>query len=481
MRSFVENCLERYPDVRIVSGERIFRYRELLDSLAVHGENLKSVLKAKSKCAVLCNSGLNAAIAILACWYADMVAIPLSKNYGQAHCDKIINLTKPDILLTDIDDYLYKRTYNLDEKTFSGKCTDMGIHTEPELDDIALIMCTSGTTGNPKGAMITKEGLQRNVRAVAQYFGINGTDTILIARPLYHCAVLTGEFLVSLFKGAGIVFIDETYNPAHIISCINKYNATTICGTPTLMNHISKLIKFNGKENPIAKIGISGECLGPCIAQNIRNVFPNADIYSIYGLTEASPRVSYLPPADFDMHPGSVGIPIDGVRIRIVDPQTGVTLPEGSPGIVEVSSPSLMKGYYNDQNLTRKTIIDGWLNTNDVGYKDKNGYLYILGRADDMIIKAGMNIYPREIENSVNKLPEISECLAYGRKGTSGEDIIIDIVLLKESKNTNKKKLMARLGQILPSYLMPSDINIVDTLPRNASGKLIRYKRVSNE
>ncbi len=242
--------MERYPDVRIVSGERVFRYRELLDSLAVHGENLKSVLKAKSKCAVLCNSGLNSAIAILACWYAEKTTIPLSKT------------------------------------------------------------------------------------------------TVLI---------------------------------------------------------------------------------------------------------------------------------------RIVDPQTGATLPEGSPGIVEVSSPSLMKGYYNDQNLTRKTIIDGWLNTNDVGYKDKNGYLYILGRVDDMIIKAGMNIYPREIENSVNKLPEISECLAYGRKGTSGEDIIIDIVLLKESKNTNKKKLMARLGQILPSYLMPSDINIVDTLPRNASGKLIRYKRVSNE
>ena len=160
-------------------------------------------------------------------------------------------------------------------------------------------------------------------------------------------------------------------------------------------------------------MAISGECLSSGIAKNIRDVFPNADIYSIYGLTEASPRVSYLPPADFDKYSESVGIPIDGVKVKIIDVQTGGDLPANSRGLVMISSPSLMKGYYNDQSLTQKTIVNGWLNTHDIGYKDENGYLYILGRADDMIIKAGMNIYPREIENAINKLPEISECLAY--------------------------------------------------------------------
>ena len=113
--------------------------------------------------------------------------------------------------------------------------------------------------------------------------------------------------------------------------------------------------------------------------------------------------------------------------------------------------------------------------------KDENGYLYILGRADDMIIKAGMNIYPREIENEINKIPEISECLAYGKKGLLGEDIIIDIVLTNESRLIAKKDLMVKFKQVLPLYLMPSNINIVDTIPRNASGKLIRSKRFYNE
>ncbi|MCI8472293.1 MAG: acyl--CoA ligase [Clostridiales bacterium] len=479
MWSFVENCLRRYPDAKIISDTRILFYREILDEVVIHGENLKSALKPRAKCGILCDSGLNAAMAILACWYADMIAIPLSKNYGQDHCNKIISLTDPDILLTDNDDCLYRYTYNLKQKVFFGKSDD--INPESELNDIALIMCTSGTTGNPKGAMITKDGLQKNVKAIAQYFDINDTDTILIARPLYHCAVLTGEFLISLIKGVNIAFLDEAYNPVNVISYMIKCNATTICGTPTLLNHISRLIKLNCRENSIKKMAISGECLSSGIAKNIRDVFPNADIYSIYGLTEASPRVSYLPPADFDKYSESVGIPIDGVKVKIIDVQTGGDLPANSRGLVMISSPSLMKGYYNDQSLTQKTIVNGWLNTHDIGYKDENGYLYILGRADDMIIKAGMNIYPREIENAINKLPEISECLAYGRKGSLGEDIIIDIVLSKESIQITKKDLMVKFKQVLSPYLMPSNINIVDTIPRNASGKLIRSKRFHDE
>lgn len=479
MWSFVENCLKRYPKSEIKSDEQILSYCEMQNNVVLNGERLKSTLKPRAKCVILCDSGLNSAMAILACWYADMIAIPLSKNYGQDHCDKIISLTDPDILLTDNDDYLYRYTYNLKKKTFSGKSDD--ITPESELNDIALVMCTSGTTGNPKGTMITKDGLQKNVKAIAQYFNINETDTILIARPLYHCAVLTGEFLVSLFKGVNIAFLDEAYNPVNVISYMIKCNATTICGTPTLLNHISRLIKLNCRENSIKKMAISGECLSTSIAKNVRSGFPNAEIYSIYGLTEASPRVSYLPPADFDMYSESVGIPIDGVKVKIIDVQTGGDLPANSRGLVMVSSPSLMKGYYNDQSLTQKTIVNGWLNTHDIGYKDENGYLYILGRADDMIIKAGMNIYPREIENEINKIPEISECLAYGRKVSLGEDIIIDVVLSKESIQISKKDLMVKFKQVLSPYLMPSNINIVNTIPRNASGKLIRSKRFHDE
>ncbi len=449
-------------------------YQALLDAAVLHGNSLKSRLKPGAKCAILCDTGLHTAIGILACWAAGLTAIPLSKNYGKEHCAKILNCTEPDILFTDNSNCTFKYTYHLVSKAFTGNLGS--IQPDPTLSDVALIMCTSGTTGMPKGSMITKKALQKNVQAVAQYFSIGQTDTILIARPLYHCAVLTGEFLIALSKGVQIAFFNDAYNPVNVISSIKKYSATTICGTPTLLGHIARLIKPD-RENSIRKIAVSGECLSESGAKKIRSAFPDAEIYSVYGLTEASPRVSYLPPSDFDRFPESVGIPIEGAAIKILDTQMKTELPANVPGIVMVSSPCLMKGYYREPALTEKTVKDGWLNTRDMGYKDEKGYLYILGRADDMLIKAGMNIYPREIENPVRGLPEVAECMAYGKERASGQEIILDVVLQKDYKDIRKKEFARKLGMVLPSYLMPAEVRIVDTIPRNASGKLVRNRR----
>lgn len=357
---------------------------------------------------------------------------------------------------------------------FCGQFENSGV--ESILSNVALIMCTSGTTGKPKGAMITKEGLKQNVKAIASYFSINDSDTILIARPLYHCAVLTGEFLVSLFRGSSILLFDSIYNPINIISHSIEQKVTTFCGTPTLLNHIAQLVKRSNKKVSIKKITISGECLNASIAKNIRNAFPEAEIYNVYGLTEASPRVSYLPCNEFDSCQGSVGIPINGVKIKIVDIKTGSDLPSNSHGVVMVLSPSLMKGYYRNDYLTTKVIKDKWLNTHDIGYKDDNGYLYILSRMDDMIIKAGMNIYPKEIENIIGSLPEILDCVVYGEHGILGEIIIIDIVMCDKYEKCDVKTIMSKFKEVLPPYLMPSRVNIVKSIPKNASGKIMRYK-----
>lgn len=474
MWDFIRECLRKHPYSIIKDDSNTFFYEQLLYMVELHGNTLKSVLKPKSKCAVLCDSGLESVIGLLSCWSAGMVAIPLSKNYGTKHCEQIIALTDPDAVIIDDDNYKYKFTYNLNSNLFYGELTNIRI--DPILYDVALIMCTSGTTGKPKGAMITEDGLKKNIEAIAQYFSVNNSDTILIARPLYHCAVLTGEFLVSLFKGVSIVFFDEVYNPMNIIVHAYEHKVTTFCGTPTLLNHISQLVKRSHKELKIKKIAISGECLNRDTANNIRNAFPDAEIYNVYGLTEAAPRVSYLPPYEFDRYPESVGIPLKGVKIKIVDKETGEDLIINNHGIVMVSSPSMMKGYYQNHELTLKAIEGSWLNTHDIGYKDEKGYLYILSRADDMIIKAGMNIYPKEIEDAINSLQEISECLAYGEENDLGKKIAVDIVMCNKYVESDIKALMSKFQEILPPYLMPSKINIVEFIPRNASGKIIRRK-----
>lgn len=475
MKNYILDWLNEHSDSKISDDYLNINYLELSNILKRHANILKSTLKRKSKCAILCHRGLFCAISILACWFSDLVVIPLSLNYGFEHCKKIVDLVAPDIIITDnLSLFPYKFIYNIKTSEFSGKMEDF--KNEEILDDIAAIMCTSGTTGVPKGALLTESALINNVLMISNYFDINKEDKIMIARPLYHCAVLTGEFLVGLFKGLDMLFFDKKYNPWEIIEHAVKNQINVLCATPTLFNHISIFINRRKILHHIKKIAISGECLNISIAINIRKGFPETTIYNVYGLTEASPRVSYLPPDKFDCNPESVGIPLQGVQIKIVSEKNYKELPLNSNGLVMVKSPSLMKAYYKNEVLTSKVLSEGWLNTGDIGYVDSNGFLNILSRIDDMIIKAGMNIYPKEIEEQIFRIKQVKECIVYGIKSDIGQSIATDIVLNNDYDNMTLKELTELISEILPSYQMPEKINIVSALLKNASGKTIRKR-----
>lgn len=445
---------------------------EVIGRAVLHGQMLKKKLPAKSRCAVLCERELNTAISILSCWYAGMIPVPMSKNYSEKHCVHIVDYITPDCLISDSARlYTYDIPfYNITTLKYENEKNNF--NADSALSDVAVIMCTSGTTGVPKGAMITEDGLIRNVINISKYFSVISKDKILIARPLYHCAVLTGEFLLSMYKGLDILFFDETYNPSAIVNLLERENIKVMCGTPTLFNHISALYKRLGKTSNLNTTALSGECLTGKIAANIRSCFPNTSIYNVYGLTEAAPRISWLSPELFDTHPESVGIPLEETTIKIADSSNlDHELIVNERGIILVKSPSVMKGYYRNEKLSQKRILDGWLNTGDIGYKDENGLLYICSREDDLIIKAGMNIYPQEIENAVRQIGIVDDVVVYGIKNDSGQSIGINIAL----KNfITKKEILTLFSEILPSYQMPDTLNIVNDIEKNASGKAIR-------
>lgn len=478
MWSFVKNCLLNYNKSSLFDGEKSVSYIEVLKKAEQHGKILKELSPVKTKCSILCEKGLNSAIAVLSCWYADLVPVLMSKNYGKQHCENIINTINPDIMIYDenIDVVFRGIEFNIVTKKIIN--SEIILNSENCLKDVAIIMCTSGTTGQPKGAMITEQSLIKNIESIAEYFKIYEDDKIVISRPLYHCSALTGEFLVSLYKGLDIGFFDNVYNPLSIIYFINQFNISVICGTPTLLNHISTYLKRIDYKGSIKKIAVSGECLSKKIAENIRSAFLDADIYNIYGLTEAAPRVSYLPPKYFDDYPEAVGVPLKDIFIKVVDIEDDniELLCPNIHGKVIIKSPSIMKGYYNNIELSSRVINNGWLDTGDIGYKDNNGFLYIVSRIDDMIIKAGMNIYPKEIENAANMIDVIADSLVYRVRNDNGENIAIDIVLNENSENIDKKDLMKLFSKVLPVYQMPSVINFVDEIPKNASGKIIRRK-----
>ena len=470
--------MSKHLNATVFDSDHTYSYANRIDMAITHGSHLIKCVPSGSKCAVLCQSEINTAISILSAWYAGLVIIPMSINYGKKHCQSILSLTKPDIIIIDdIEndfDISSMTVYNVvsgeTNITYNKKCA-----ADDDLTDIAAILCTSGTTGVPKGAMISKEGLQKNILAIDDYFDINSHDTIAIARPLYHCAVLTGEFLVSLCKGLNIGFLNQKYSPIDIVRFCLQNDITVLCGTPTLLRHISLLSRAKKNQLKIRILAISGEPLKKDAAMTIRSTFSDCTIYNVYGLTEASPRVSFLPPEMYDDFSESVGYPLKGISIKIT--KNGEELEANRPGMIMIRTPSVMKEYYNNLELTQKTLIDGWLVTGDIGYVDNEGRLYILSRADDMIIKGGMNIYPREIENQLEYLPVISECSVYGLETISGTIIAVDIVLNSDCSGMKTKELIELFSTVLPEYQVPTQINIVNSLNKNASGKVIKRKR----
>lgn len=364
------------------------------------------------------------ALAILRCIAEGNIAVPVTKEYGTKNYEYIRRVVEMDV------PYVTR-------------------------NDLAFLMFTSGTTGNPKGVMLTRENIISNLQYIGTYFDLSGFETICVARPLVHIAVLTGEILYALCCGLTIYFYEEAFMPQRLLTYFIQNEIDVFCATPTLYQTLALISK--NKAFPV-KVGVlSGEVLTSRTSENIANAFPKTKFYNVYGLTEHSPRVSALLPDDFAKKPGSVGKTIGDVQLKIVD------------GELCVKSASVMKGYYLDETKTVEKIRGGWLFTGDRAHFDDDGYLYIDGRKDGMIIKAGINVYPEEIENAVKENPEIIDCLVFGELTDAGMVICMKYVGGLEIKELRKRLI----GRLNPN-IIPNKIEKVEELARTASGKKLR-------
>lgn len=445
-----KSMLENFKQTIGEGGARL-TYEEVV----IYAEMFAKKMAGVKCCAIFCSSEMAAAIALLACFAAGVTAVPLSARYGELHCQKILDAISPDAIITDEDGKYHVRLIADSQ------------YEVPRIHP-ALIMCTSGTTGRPKGAMLSEENILTNVRDIASYFAIGREDAILIARPLYHCAVLTGEFLTALIKGVKIQFYSGAFHPPRLLELVKEYDITALCGTPTLIGMVAMLQR--GKEPCTLKhICISGECMDKETGMRIQRAFPQSSIYHVYGLTEASPRVSYLPPHLFAENADSVGVPLASVEVKVKN-DNGEEVSAGKEGVLWVKGDNVMLGYYRDRKKTEAVLQNGWLCTGDLAILDANGLLRIKGRRDDLIIKAGMNIYPAEIEAALKADSRVREVLAYGYQTRHGVQIGVKIVCDLSSPEEVKKMCVERL----PAFAVPTRIDMVDALPKNGSGKLIR-------
>lgn len=449
----IKNRMADYPESEIREDEEIFTYTEFSRS----AEEMAAMFTG-SCYAILCRKQIHTAQALLACLAAGVPAVPLSHRYGQSHIDRILEKVQPEYLITDDDGF--PTIHKLNEPT------------EFDSEKPALILCTSGTEGTLKGVMLSDQNIITNLDDIQSYFDLTSYDRILIARPLYHCAVLTGEFLLSLLCGVNIVFDSAVLNPEHLIGKLIEHRITVFCGTPTLLSLIARMMRGREELLLLRKIAVSGECMTEHTAKMIAKGFHRAQIFHVYGLTEASPRVAYLPPRLFSEWPCSVGFLLPSLKGIIAD-EHGNELPMNTVGELLISGPSIMQGYYRDTEATNRVLRDGWLHTGDLAFMDDHGILTIKGRKDDLIIYAGMNIYPAEIENALKQDVRVRDVLAYGYPDKlCGQRIGIQIA----GDFDSKEEIELLCVENLSAYARPSKIDWVKELPKNGSGKIIRKK-----
>ena len=437
----------RYRWATVEEGEAVMTYEQLCVFAERFGERL-----TESCYGILCRSEMAAAMALLACVAAGKTAVPMPSRYGKESYLSILDRADPPCVITDCCGELTILPMEpKEEPVFS--------HPSP-----AVILFTSGSTGVSKGVMLSEENLLTNLRDISSYFPVTEKDTVLISRPIYHSSVLTGELFTALLHGCRIVFSSEAFQPSGMLRLMREKGVTVFGTTPTLAATLARFC--HGGVEGVRLLSISGERMTDGVAGRIRGAFPNAAVYCGYGLSEASPRVAYLPPELFDTDPTCTGVALPSVRVRVVRPD-GLDCERGEVGEVLVKGASVMRGYLGDPERTARVIRKGWLHTGDLGYIGKNGRLYIQGRADDMIIRAGMNSYPAEIENALSADERVEELAVYGYEEGGTQQIGLKI----KGRFSSVEEVARLCRACLPAYQIPSRVELVNEFPRTASGK----------
>ena len=340
--------------------------------------------------------------------------------------------------------------------------------------DVAVILHTSGTTGKPKGAMLTHGNLSRNCEVSVRTLVETGQDDVVMGcLPLFHVFGLTCGLNGTVFAG-GMLTLLPRFEPRKAIEIIERDAVTVFQGVPTMY---SALLSVADQAPPGAmrtlRTCVSGGAALPVqVLADFEKAF-GCTVLEGYGLSESSPAAAFNHP-NRPRKPGSIGTPIEGVEMRVVD-LDGVEVPQGEAGQIQIRGHNVMKGYWNLPDATKETITaDGWLNTGDVGRVDEDGYFYIVDRTKDMIIRGGYNVYPREIEEVLYEHPAVAEAAVIGIPHDSLGEEVGAAVALKKGAAVTADELRDYVKARVAAYKYPRLVWLVDALPKGPTGKLLK-------
>lgn len=438
---------------------------------------------------ILQDSGAKVAIVL------NMIAKNLNNLYGKNNLQHIIVTKVPDLypfikraimnfvikyIKRTNTDYLYKAH---SFKDMVLKESNLNLKNEVISSDIAFLQYTGATTGRPKGAMLLHSNIVANILQIKLWIKPWAPDLdkqiVIDALPLYHIFSLTANLFTFFFAGSENIMIPNPRDVQSTIEVLKKFPFTIFSALDTLYNHLLNSPEFTRNKYPYFKYSVAGGMVARESVANRwfkeTNVMPS----NCYGLTETSPAVTMNP---FDnTFDNSVGFPIPSTEVEIRDQENGSLLPINSIGLIFVKGPQVMKGYWNNPEKTAHVLDkDGWFNTGDCGYLNELGKLFISGRQNDMIIVSGFNVYPVEVEQVLDKIPEVKEAVVVGSIYEPTGERVNAFVVLKPNMSITESEIIKKCKKDLANYKIPHRIFIINELPKTLVGKIDK-KRLSDK
>jgi len=458
-----------------------------------------SGVKPKDKVAMVLSNSQYFVIALFAITKLGAIAVPINNFLKSEELEYIISNCQAKLLVAskDFESELLTITKNtdvtrtiwtnkkdgLDENNFCFEevLSTTNVHENmtytPSLDDIAMIVYTSGTTGNPKGAMLSFRNLFSNSIAGGERFRLTPKDRFIVYLPMFHSFTLSIMVIAPIYYNASIVLVKSIFPFSNVLKQVLLKRVTIFLGAPQIYNALNKakvpwyFMWFNS-----IRLFVSGAApLSEQVLKDFKKKFKKAIMIEGYGLSECSPAVcTNLIEKQKTM---SVGLPLESYEVKIVDEEL-VEVSTGEVGELIVKGDCVMQGYYNNPTASDETIINGWLKTGDFAKKDKDGYLYIVDRKKDLIISKGINVYPREIEEIIIKLDGIDSVAVVGIQDEQKDEKIVAFIQLDKDlkESISEKSVKLYLKEHLANFKIPKKIYFIDELPKNATNKVLKRK-----
>ena len=497
--SIVRDNARKQPNaVSLVLGDRTLTWAQLLSRSAQVAQGLRRAgVKSQDCVAFLDKNGIEHFEVFYGCSLLNAVSVDVNWRLAAPEVAFVVNDSQAEVLIVGqefvavldaiVNDLANVKTiivigghpsHNDYERWVSAQsAVDPKVSTKPS--DVAFQLYSSGTTGRPKGVMLTNDNFFALLPAAREVWGMSEKTVNLVAMPLFHIGG-GGWATAGQYAGAKSIIMRDV-DPSAMLTLIEKHRITHAFAVPVLLQFALAMPNIGTTDfSSLELIAYGASPISEAVLEGSIKAF-KCPFMQVYGLTETTGVVTVLGPEDHDLSSAnkgrlrSCGKPFTGIELRIVDSDTGKDVPNGEVGEIWIRSRQVMKGYWNMPEETAKSIVKGrWFRSGDAGYFDKDGYVYIFDRVKDMIVSGGENVYPAEVENALMAHPAIADVAVIGVPDEKWGEVPMALVVRKPDTQVTEQEIISFARERLAGFKTPKSVGWVDALPRNPSGKILK-------